>query len=148
MKRLHGLLAAAEEKKQRLAGLRQTKEGKEVARQEGWEDAIRIAGGEEVKDNPGALKKMIKRKEREKAKSANNWDHRIAGQKKEQGKRQEKREENLKKRKMGGVAAATTATGAGRGDATESAGEKVSFPVCELSFRWSHFVCLNDAIGS
>lgn len=103
MKRLHGLLEAAEEKKIRLAGLRQTEEGKEKAKMEGWADAIRVAGGAEVKDNPAALKKMIKRKEKDKAKSAAKWDDRVSGQRKEQSKRQDKREENLKRRKNGGV---------------------------------------------
>lgn len=105
MKRLHGLLAAAEEKKQRLAGLRQTEEGKEKAKEEGWADAIRVAGGAELKDNPAALKKMIKRKEKDKAKSAAKWDDRLSGQRKEQSKRQDKREENLNRRKKGGAVA-------------------------------------------
>lgn len=115
MKRLHGLLAAAEEKKQRLAGLRQTEEGKLKAKEEGWADAIRVAGGAEVKDNPAALKKMIKRKEKEKAKSAAKWDDRMSGQRKEQSKRQDKREENLNRRKRG--AAATAAADAEKGEA-------------------------------
>lgn len=115
MKRLHGLLAVAEEKKQRLAGLRQTEEGKLKAKEEGWADAIRVAGGAEVKDNPAALKKMIKRKEKEKAKSAAKWDDRMSGQRKEQSKRQDKREENLNRRKRGAVAgeADKAAEGAG-----------------------------------
>ncbi|CAN0548091.1 unnamed protein product, partial [Ectocarpus sp. 12 AP-2014] len=117
MKRLHGLLAAAEEKKQRLAGLRQTEEGKEKAKEEGWADAIRVAGGAEIKDNPAALKKMIKRKEKEKAKSAAKWDNRLSGQRKEQAKRQDKREENLNRRKKGGPAVGDTDKAAAGGDA-------------------------------
>lgn len=113
MKRLHGLLAAAEEKKQRLAELRQSEEGKEKAKQEEWTDAIELAGGATIKDNPAALKKMIKRKEKDKAKSAATWENRMAGQKKEQSKRQDKREENLNKRKKGGAAAAGAAEEAG-----------------------------------
>lgn len=121
MKRLHGLLAAAEEKKKRLASLRQTEEGKERVKEEGWKDAIRLAGGEEVKDNPAALKKMIKRKEKDKMKSAKKWENRIAGQKKEQAKKQEKREENLKKRKAGGLL--TAPTGVASSDAPEGVGK-------------------------
>lgn len=113
MKRLHGLLAAAEEKKQRLAELRQSEEGKEKAREEGWTDAIQLAGGAAIKDNPAALKKMIKRKEKDKVKSAAKWEDRMAGQKKEQSKRQDKREDNLNKRKKGGVAAAEPTEEAG-----------------------------------
>ena len=116
MKRLHGLLAAAEEKKQRLEGLRQTEEGKEKAKQEGWADAIRVAGGAELKDNPAALKKMIKRREKDKAKSAAKWDDRLSSQRKEQSKRQDKREENLNRRKKGGAVAAEA------GDAAATAG--------------------------
>lgn len=121
MKRLHGLLEAAEEKKVRLAGLRQSEEGKEKAKLEGWADAIRIAGGAEVKDNPAALKKMIKRKEKDKAKSAAKWDDRMSGQRKEQSKRQDKREENLNKRKNGGAGAAAEK----EKDASEGDGAKV-----------------------
>ncbi len=129
MKRLHNLLKAAEEKKQRLTDLRQTEEGKQQAKKEGWEDAIRVAGGAEVKDNPAALKKMIKRKEKDKAKSAAKWSDRVAGQKKEQSKRQEKREENLNRRKKGG--AGTTAEAerkagdAGAGEGGGKVGEGV-----------------------
>lgn len=104
MRRLHGLLASAEEKKKRLEGLRQSEEGKEQAREEAWDDAMRVAGGENVKDNPAALKKIIKRREKEKAKSAAQWKGRTAGVKKEQAARQTKREENLNKRKTKGVA--------------------------------------------
>lgn len=125
MKRLHGLLAAAEEKKQRLAGLRQTEEGKEKAKEEGWADAIRVAGGAELKDNPAALKKMIKRKEKDKAKSAAKWDDRLSGQRKEQSKRQDKREENLNRRKKGGAVLAAEAEKAG--DAAAGQGGKVGW---------------------
>lgn len=121
MRRLHGLLAAAEEKKQRLAALRQSEEGKEKAKQEVWGDAIRVAGGEELKDNPAALKKTIKRKEKDKAKSAKEWDKRLAGQKKDQSARQSKREENLNKKKQGGLVADSAAAG----DGAEAAGGKV-----------------------
>lgn len=109
MKKLHGLLAAAEEKKRRLAGLRESEEGKEKAKQEGWADAMRVAGGAELKDNPAALKKMIKRKEKDKAKSAAKWEDRLSGQRKEQSKQQDKREENLNRRKNGGTGTAATA---------------------------------------
>lgn len=129
MKRLHGLLAAAEEKKQRLEGLRQTEEGKEKVKQEGWADAIRVAGGSVVRDNPAALKKMIKRKEKDKTKSAAKWESRLEGQHKEQSKRQDKREGNLNKRKKGGSAA--TAAGSAAGDAAaEGASGKVSREGC------------------
>lgn len=136
MKRLHGLLAKAEEKKQRLAGLRQSEEGKEKAKQEGWADAIRVAGGAEVKDNPAALKKMIKRKEKDKAKSAKKWEDRLAGQKKEQSKKQDKREENLKRRKNGGAAAAGTAAGdAAEGEGGGKVGHSMyfSFKNCQIN---------------
>lgn len=125
MKRLHGLLAAAEEKKQRLAELRQTEEGKERAKQDGWADAIRVAGGAELKDNPAALKKMIKRREKDKAKSTAKWDDRLSGQKKEQAKRQDKREENLNRRKKGGAALAAEAAAGGGGGEAAAGGEKV-----------------------
>lgn len=107
-RRLHGLLASAKEKKKRLEGLRQSEEGKKKALEETWDDAMRVAGGENVKDNPAALKKMIKRREKDKAKSASQWKDRSAGVKKEQAVKQTKREENLKKRKSKGVASAST----------------------------------------
>lgn len=119
MRRLHGLLASAEEKKQRLASLRQSEEGKETARQEIWGDAIRVAGGEELKDNPAALKKMIKRKEKSKAKSAAQWEDRLAGVKKDQVARQAKREDNLNKRKKGGGAVAGAGAEGGAADGDE-----------------------------
>lgn len=138
MKRLHGLLAAAEEKKQRLEGLRQTEEGKEKAKQEGWADAIRVAGGAELKDNPAALKKMIKRREKDKAKSAAKWDDRLSSQRKEQSKRQDKREENLNRRKKGGAAGAVAAEG---GDAARvAAGEGGKVGVGSLSWLGLSFL--------
>ncbi|CAM9511485.1 unnamed protein product [Discosporangium mesarthrocarpum] len=110
MRRLHGFLAAAEEKQQRLADLRKTKEGREVAKEEGWRDAIKVAGGQDLRDNPAALKKAIKRKIKEKEKKTAKWQSRNKMIQQDIAKRQHTREENLNRRKKGGVAAAAEAT--------------------------------------
>lgn len=120
VRRLHDLMASAEKKKRRLDGLKQSEEGKEIARKELLDDAIRLAGGEELKDNPAALKKIVKRKKRDKERSAAQWKDRNAGVKKEQMARQKKREDNLNRRKMNGSAVAGTA------DSSEKPGVKVN----------------------
>ncbi|CAM9219502.1 unnamed protein product [Chrysoparadoxa australica] len=102
MRQLKGLLQAAEAKQVRLAQLKgEGEEGKAKAKEEQWADALKVAGGTKVKDNPAAIKKAIKRKENAKKKSAQKWGDRTQKVAEQQRAKQNSREENLKKRRLG-----------------------------------------------
>ena len=88
------LLAHAEE----AAGkMRQRKaEGKsEELGIEVWQKALEKAGGVKQKDDPSLLKKAMKRKERQKKKSAKEWKARLSTTAKSQADKQKSRTENL-----------------------------------------------------
>lgn len=53
----------------------------------------------QVKDNPELLKRTIKRTEQQKVKSAKKWESRIEGVQKTKQEAQQKRQENILKRK-------------------------------------------------
>ena len=91
-------LAAAENKKARLSGLDDVKR-KDIETKDLWLNAKKKAHGERVKDDTSLLKKTLKRKEKQKAKSAEEWSNREEGIKKNQEIKQKKREENLMKRR-------------------------------------------------
>jgi len=104
-KNLHKLLEKAEAKRQRLAELKQTEEGKERANREEWGDMLRQAQGQKAQDDPKRLKNAIKKKEKKKEKSRKKWQERDKNVKEGQAARQQKREANLQQRKKGGGAA-------------------------------------------
>jgi uncharacterized protein RhaS with RHS repeats len=91
-------LEAVQKKKARISGLDEMKR-KDIEEKELWLAAKKKAQGEKVHDDPDRLKKTLKRKEKAKAKSKQEWKERIAGIEKGKEMKQKKREMNLKRRK-------------------------------------------------
>lgn len=89
---------AADAKKARLSGLDPAKRA-DIAEKDMWLAARKHAHGERPRDDQNLLKKALKRKEKEKSKSATEWYTRTEGVKVGKEKRQKKREQNLAKRK-------------------------------------------------
>ena len=106
-KNLQKMLADAEEKKKRLEELKHgTDEDKQKAENIQWGDTIKEASGERVKDDPAKLRKVLKRREAKKKKSAKAWKSRMENTKEKMDERQKIRSHNLNKRKLGGSAGA------------------------------------------
>jgi len=102
MRRLKKLIEDTESKKKRLNDLKsQGDEGKQQALQEQWTDVLKEASGTKVLANTQKIKNTIKRKEKAKEKSARMWAERTSKVESDISKRQEKREDNLLKRKRG-----------------------------------------------
>jgi Surfeit locus protein 6 len=91
-------LKAAQNKASRLSGLDEPKRAT-IEQQDMWLNAKRKAHGERVRDDMSLLKKALKRKDVEKRKSEKEWSTRIEGVRFGQEKRQQRREENIQKRK-------------------------------------------------
>jgi len=91
-------LRAAETKKARLAGLDETKRA-DIEEKDMWLNAKKRAHGERVRDDTSLLKKALKRKESAKRKSEREWKERLDTVKKSQDVKQQKRNENLRKRR-------------------------------------------------
>ncbi|KAI9375430.1 surfeit locus protein 6-domain-containing protein [Aspergillus egyptiacus] len=110
-------LKAAEAKKARLAALDEEKRA-DIEEKDMWLNAKKRAHGERVRDDTSLLKKALKRKESAKKRSEREWKERLDTVKQSKDMRQQKREENLRKRreergvKSGGKKAAG---GAGKG---------------------------------
>ncbi len=123
----------AEKKRKRLKHLQQSSAagtgGYEQLRGEQWNDALKAASGEKtlivgsssIEGSEGKIKKALKKREKKKARSAEQWSERIAATEDDERSKQMVREHNLKKRilKKKGVdiddVAATTAHGSGGG---------------------------------
>ena len=71
-----------------------------------WSDTFKEADGVRVKDDPGLLKKAIKRKDAAKRKSQKSWKARMDQQSDSAKNRQQIRQHNIKARMQGGTAAA------------------------------------------
>lgn len=91
-------LEAAEKKRARLSALDEAKR-KDIEEKDAWLNAKKRAQGEKVHDDPTLLRKSVKRLEKQKAKSKQEWKDRLTSVQKSQEARQKKREANLKKRK-------------------------------------------------
>ncbi|QDS78050.1 hypothetical protein FKW77_003273 [Venturia effusa] len=93
-------LQAAEKKQARLKSLDENKRA-DIEQKDLWLNAKKKVHGEKVRDDTSLLKKTLKRKEQEKAKSAKEWNERKEGISKSQEMKQKKREANLQARKEG-----------------------------------------------
>ncbi|KAF2195466.1 SURF6-domain-containing protein [Zopfia rhizophila CBS 207.26] len=91
-------LEAAEKKRSRISALDEEKR-KDIEQKDLWLTAKKRAQGEKVHDDAALLRKNLKRKEKAKAKSKQEWKDRITNIEKGREMKQKKREENLKKRK-------------------------------------------------
>jgi len=127
-------LEAAKKKQARISALDETKR-KEIEEKDAWLAAKKRAQGEKVFDDPKLLAKSVKRLEKEKSKSKQEWKDRITNVEKGKEMRQKRREENLRKRreekgtKKGGK-------GKGKGKKASKPGKKVTKrPGFEGSFK-------------
>ncbi|KAH7091107.1 surfeit locus protein 6-domain-containing protein [Paraphoma chrysanthemicola] len=91
-------LDAATKKQARINGLDETKR-KDIEEKDLWLAAKKRAQGEKVFDDVNLLKKTLKRQEKQKSKSKQEWKERLTNVQDGKEKRQKKREENLKKRR-------------------------------------------------
>lgn len=71
------MIAEAEKKQNQIKRLSQTPEGQEMIKTQNWDNAMKKASGEKIKDDPKLLKKTLKRQENKKKKSAKEWKHRL-----------------------------------------------------------------------
>jgi len=92
------LLQKAMEKQRLLEELKDTEEGKTLKKDDAWNNMMKRAQGEKVKDDPKKLKKSIKRVESKKTKSKKQWDTRLKQQKKKRNQVIKRRESNIQKR--------------------------------------------------
>lgn len=122
-------LLAAEKKKARINALDETKR-KDIEEKDMWLDAKKRVQGEKVHNDASLLKKSVKRQEKVKAKSKQEWKERLINVEKGKAFKQKKREENLKKRKeeKGGK-------GKGKGKKVSKPGKKVRRPGFEGTFK-------------
>jgi hypothetical protein len=91
-------LDAAQKKQARINGLDETKR-KDIEEKDLWLAAKKRAQGEKVFDDVNLLKKTLKRQEKQKSKSKQEWKERLTNVQEGKEKKQKKREENLKKRR-------------------------------------------------
>ncbi|KAK5692343.1 hypothetical protein LTR17_025368 [Elasticomyces elasticus] len=91
-------LEAAEKKKARLAGLDPEKR-EAIAEKDLWLNAKKHAHGERVRDDTSLLKKALKRQEKDKGKSREEWQERQGAVVKGREMKQKKRDNNLAKRR-------------------------------------------------
>jgi hypothetical protein len=91
-------LDAAQKKQTRINGLDDSKR-KDIEEKDLWLAAKKRAQGEKVFDDVNLLKKTLKRQEKQKSKSKQEWKERITSVTEGKEKKQKKREENLKKRR-------------------------------------------------
>ena len=122
-------LQAAQAKESRLAGYDASKRA-DIAEKDSWLNARKKAQGERIRDDTSLLKKALKRKEKQKGKSEQQWKEREENVVKGREIKQKKREANLAKRReeKGGKGKKKNKGGAGKG-------KKVKRPGFEGRFR-------------
>jgi hypothetical protein len=91
-------LDAAQKKQARINGLDETKR-KDIEEKDLWLAAKKRAQGEKVFDDVNLLKKTLKRQDKQKEKSKQEWKERLTNVQDGKERKQKKREENLKKRR-------------------------------------------------
>lgn len=91
-------LKMLEAKKEKIDKLKQENKSKadELAEKDEWNKVLALATGEKPKDDAKLLKKTIKREEKIKKKSAQEWNKRIEKVKYDETKKIQKREANIK----------------------------------------------------
>ncbi|KAL2828747.1 surfeit locus protein 6-domain-containing protein [Aspergillus cavernicola] len=115
-------LKVAEAKKARLAGLDEEKRA-DIEAKDMWLNAKKRAHGERIRDDTSLLKKALKRKESAKKRSEREWKERLETVQKGKDMKQQKREDNLRKRREGkGVKSGGKKSG-GAGGGTKGKGK-------------------------
>lgn len=103
VRRLKRMLQEAEAKRQRLESLKKSGlDGQEQAQKELWADALIDASGAKSVTDTGKLRKALKRIDKSKERSAREWQGRLEAVEEAQSSKQDRREQNLKNRKIGG----------------------------------------------
>ena len=94
------LIAKAEAKERNLKVLKEkdAKRSEQLEQQLNWKKAINKARGSKVKDDPGLLKKTLKRKEQQKRSSKKKWETRKSQELKRIEQKQETRQKHIKER--------------------------------------------------
>jgi len=93
------LIKEAEKSQARMEALKA--QGKEdVVQQERWDTLEKKAAGEKVRDDPKLLKKALKRLEKKKVHSAQEWQERKKQQEEDKKDRTDQRSKNIEERKM------------------------------------------------
>ncbi|ORY13289.1 surfeit locus protein 6-domain-containing protein [Clohesyomyces aquaticus] len=118
-------LEAAQKKQSRINGLDEAKR-KDIEEKELWLTAKKRAQGEKVHDDPSLLKKSLKRTEKIKAKSKQEWKDRITSVATGKYMKQKKRETNLQKRRE---------DKGGKGKKSKKPAKKVKRPGFEGTFK-------------
>ncbi|KAL3478240.1 surfeit locus protein 6-domain-containing protein [Aspergillus californicus] len=121
-------LKVAEAKKARLAGLDEEKRA-DIEEKDMWLNAKKRAHGERIRDDTSLLKKALKRRETAKKRSEREWKDRIDTVSKGKDMKQQKREDNLRKRRegKGGNKGKKPSAGASKGKGKPRAGFEGSF---------------------
>ncbi|KYR00276.1 hypothetical protein DLAC_03440 [Tieghemostelium lacteum] len=94
----HQLLKIAEEKEKIFQNAQKTGEGKDVVTALKWSSALDKVNGVKIKDNAALIKKSLKKREKEKLKSARNYMERKHLEKEKVKSRIQKREDNIAKK--------------------------------------------------
>jgi hypothetical protein len=92
---VHNLIRKAESNQRRIEQLKQSEAGKAELQQMEMERAIRVASGENIKDDLTMLKKAAKRQESKKKKSSRAWKDREKQVEDHKDAKQKKRSDNL-----------------------------------------------------
>lgn len=94
------LIAKAEAKERSLKELKEkdAKKSEQLEEQLNWKRAMNKARGSKVKDDPGLLKKTLKRKEQQKRSSKKKWETRKSQESKRIEQKQETRQRHIKER--------------------------------------------------
>lgn len=95
------LLRKAEKTKENIEKLENedSEKAKQLKDKIAWDNALKKAEGQKLKDDPKLLKKTLKRKEKIKSHSQKKWKDRTETVEKQKDERQKKRTQNLKQRR-------------------------------------------------
>lgn len=94
------LLENAESRKKKMEEMKEdnSEKAKEIIQEAKWKKALGKSEGVKQTDDPGLLKKAMRRKEKQKRKHQNEWKERIENQQKQMKERQERRQKNIQDR--------------------------------------------------
>jgi hypothetical protein len=121
-------LEAAQKKQARINGFDEEKR-KDIQEKDLWLAAKKRAQGEKVLDDVGLLKKSLKRQQKQKDKSKQEWKERLTNVDQGKAARQKKREDNLQKRKE------SKGQKGGKKKSVKKPGKKVKRPGFEGTFK-------------
>ncbi|KZC08234.1 PREDICTED: surfeit locus protein 6 homolog [Dufourea novaeangliae] len=96
------ILLQLKQKKDKLKEMEQLGEiekAQEIKEKDSWKSVLAKASGEKIKDDPDLLKRTINRKEQKKKHSVKKWESRLENVQKGIRERQDKRQDNIMKRK-------------------------------------------------